>query len=401
MFGKSCGKTLTTSFLVAGTCVGGGILGLPVESGSMGFGWALVVLLFSWAFMTLTALLYAEASLWMKEEGAHVVTIAKHLLGRTGEWIAVAFYVFMAYATLVAYNAGGSLLVHNIFQSAFDLALTQPISATIYACVFGSTLYLGVRLLGWLNALFVVCMIVAYLGLVTIGFQDLKLALLRHGNMSQIYIVLPLMITSFSFQMIVPSLALYVDHDKKVLTRSIVYGTSMAAIAYGLWLFVVLGIVPVDGEHGLAHALQEGKAATESLKFYTQSTFLPKFAEFFAFFAITTSYFGIALGLFDFLSDLTKIQKKGWGKLILGLLVFVPTLYGTISFPNAFLSALDVTGGLGDSILNGIIPVLMVWIGRYVIGYKDSYKLWGGRPLLVLLFLCSLLIITVQIFKFF
>lgn len=400
--GKSAAaKTIAATGLVGGTCVGGGILALPVETGWIGLWPAILVLLASWLFMTLTALLYAEASLWMHEDDAHVVTMSKHLLGRFGEYIAIILYLFMGYASLVAYNSGGSILIVNFVNVISDYGLARWEACIIFAVIFGSVLYLGSKILGWINSAFVIGLIVAYFSMVTIGIGEIQTTLYNRFAWKGMYSILPLMITSFSFQMIVPSLALYLDHDAKALKRSIMWGTCIPAAAYLLWLVVVLGVVPNEGAHGLAHALKQGVAATESLKYFTQSRWLASFAEYFAFFAIVTSYLGIALGLYDFLSDLTKIQKKGWGKFILGLLVFVPTLYFTVIFPNAFLTALDITGGLGDSLLNGVIPVLMVWIGRYCIGYESELKLGGGRFVLFLLFTFSLVILTSQIVKFF
>ena len=394
------GKTLIATCLIGGTCIGGGILALPVETGWLGLWPAIAVLVFSWAFMTLTGLLYAEASLWMKEKDAHVVTMSKHLLGRFGEYVAVLLYLFMGYASLVAYNSGGSVLIVNFVNSISDWGVTRWEACIIFAFIFGSVLYLGSKILGWINTAFVVGLIVAYIGMVTIGIGEVQIALYDRFHWDGMYFILPLMITSFSFQMIVPSIALYVEHDAKALRRAVSWGTCLPAVAYLLWLVVVLGVVPNEGNHGLAEALKDGLAATESLKFFTKSRWLASFAEYFAFFAIVTSYLGIGLGLYDFLSDLTKIKKKGWGKFILGLLVFLPTLYFTVIFPNAFLSALDITGGLGDSLLNGVIPVLMVWIGRYYVGYESEIKVPGGRFSLIILFLCSLLILGTQIVKF-
>ena len=97
---------------------------------------------------------------------------------------------------------------------------------------------------------------------------------------------------------------------------------------------------------------------------------------------------GIALGLFDFLADGLKIKKTGTGNVILGLLIVIPTLICSTYFERAFLVALDTSGGFGDSILNGMIPVLMVWIGRYHLGMGEDGGTWlpGGKPVLALLF---------------
>jgi len=160
-----------------------------------------------------------------------------------------------------------------------------------------------------------------------------------------------------------------------------------------------MGIVPITGEMGLADALEKGSIATESLKYYTKTPIIATLAEFFAIFAIVTSYLGIGLGLYDFLADLTKIKKKGLGKLFLGLLVIIPTLYFSVLFPGAFLFALDITGGFGDSLLNGVIPVLMVWMGRYAIGHKGEYTFVGGKVTLSILFITSFAIFGIQLLK--
>ena len=392
-------KVVSASFLVAGACIGGGILGVPVEAGRLGFFPSAVMLLLSWLFMTLTAFLYGEAALWMEEENAHVVSIAKHLLGRWGEWIAVLLYIFIGYASLVAYNSGGSQLIGHLFHGIFGVALSPILGAILYAVVFGSVFYFGAKILGAINTALMVGLIISYLMMTFLGIGGVKETLLQRSSWEGFYAVVPLMITSFSFQMIVPSVALYLDKDREDLKATLVFGATLALIFYLLWIFVVMGTVPNEGKNGLQEALENSQVATSSLRVYAHKNIIAVLGEWFAFFAITTSYLGIGLGLFDFLADLIGVQKKGLGKLVLGLLVVLPTLYITMTYPNTFLAALDITGGLGDSILNGVIPVLMVWMGRYVIGYKSDFQLFGGRSMLVVLLLASFSIIASQILK--
>lgn len=392
-------KVLSASLLIGGACIGGGILGVPVEAGSLGFFPSAVILLSSWLFMTLTAFLYAEASLWMEEKNAHIVTITSHLLGRWGEAIAVMWYIFIGYASLIAYNAGGAQLIGYMSEGLFSVFLSPLLSAVVYAALFGSVFYFGARVVGLINMILMAGLILSYILLISLGLEGIQYPLLGRASWSGFYTVIPLMVTSFSFQMIVPSIALYVDKDPKSLKYTLIMGTTLALIFYLLWIFVVMGTVPNEGKYGLKEALENGQVATASLKIFAHKRVIAVLGEYFAFFAISTSYLGIGLGLFDFLADLFQIEKKGNGKLILGLLVVLPTLYITMTFPGIFLVALDVTGGFGDSILNGVIPVLLIWMGRYVIGYKSELKLIGGKTMLTLLFLCSLSIITAQVLK--
>ena len=73
----------------------------------------------------------------------------------------------------------------------------------------------------------------------------------------------------------------------------------------------------------------------------------------------------------------------------------------TLIYPKAFIAALDITGGLGDTVLNGVLPALMVWVGCYKIGYEDKRLFFGGRPLLVLLIAFAVFVFTMQVVQFF
>lgn len=158
-----------------------------------------------------------------------------------------------------------------------------------------------------------------------------------------------------------------------------------------------MGIVPVSGENSLTAALEQGKPATQFLREHVEGIFVAQIAEFFAFFAIVTSFLGMALGLFDFLADGLGIPKRGWGNAFLGFLIVAPTLLFAVRFERIFLLALDSSGGFGDTILNGMIPVLMVWMGRYRLGYKGVQQIPGGKPALAIVFAFFVLCLGVKI----
>jgi tyrosine-specific transport protein len=168
-------------------------------------------------------------------------------------------------------------------------------------------------------------------------------------------------------------------------------------IIYIIWQWLVLGIVPLEGEHGLVIALERGEPATQYLKHHAGVGIVSYIAEYFAFFAIVTSFLGMALGLFDFLSDGLSIKKKGFGQVTLALLIGIPTLLFAVYYERAFLVALDSTGGYGDSILNGIMPVLMVWVGRYRMQLTSSFRVPGGKGLLSVVFLFFLSVLVLEI----
>lgn len=387
---------ISAMFLVGGTCIGGGMLALPIATGISGLLPSFVIMTICWLAMTATALLLLEATLWM-EEGVHVITITSRILGAPGRIVAWILYLFICYASIVAYTAGGGVQIASVLNHYFDITISKHVGSVLFILVFGLIIYIGAKTVGWVNTVVFVAMIVAYILLVGMGIDEINPQLLTNRRWETTLLGLPLLLTAFSFQTMVPSLTPYLKKHAKYLRIAIIGGTFIAFLVYAIWQTLILGIVPLEGPNGLAEALAKGEPATQFLKEHVDGYWVALVAEYFAFFAIITSFFGIALGLYDFLSDGLHIKKEGMGKVILGLLIVLPTILFATQFERIFLLALDTSGGYGDTILNGIIPVLIVWVGRYRMGYKDHIQLPGGRIMLTVVFTFFTLALILEI----
>lgn len=392
------GRLTAAIFLVAGTCTGGGMLALPVATGISGFFPSLIMMLFCWLAMTASALLLLEVNLWMKE-GAHVITMASTILGPVGKIVSWCVYLFICYASIVAYTAAGGSLVINGVQGLLGFEISKELGCFLFIMFFGGVIYLGSRIVGRVNTILFVAMIVAYFALIGTGVTEVRGELLTYAYWPTSFLAIPLLLTTFSFQTMLPSLTPYLKRNVWALRCAIIGGTTTTFVVYVIWQWMVLGIVPVHGPNSLIKALEAGEPITQFLREHVQSGWVSIFAEYFAFFALVTSFLGIALGLFDFLSDGLKIRNEGKGKVILSLLIIVPTFIFAAYFERIFLLALDTSGGFGDSILNGLMPVLMVWIGRYILKFPDEHRTPGGKLLLILVavFFASALILEVLV----
>lgn len=375
-------NTISAMFLVAGTCIGGGMLALPIATGVNGFFPSIAVMTICWFTMTTSALLLLEASLWLKE-GAHVISMSSKLLGPFAKWVAWITYLFICYASLVAYTAGGGLQISDLFQNYFNILVSNEMGCLLFVLLFGGVTYFGSQVIGRVNAILFVSMIAAFVLLIGMGSTEMKPSLLMHRKWGGAYIALPLLLTGFSFQTMVPSLTPILKRNPSALRLAVVGGTTLTFLIYTVWQAFILGIVPVGGEDGLFVALQKGLPATIFLREHVDSVWISQVAEFFAFFAMVTSFLGLSLGLYDFLSDGLNIKNKGFGHIKLAALVLIPTFICAAKYERAFLLALDSTGGFGDTVLSGFLPVLMVWVGRYKLGYQNSFRIPGGKPLLV------------------
>lgn len=381
------GSILSALFLVAGTCIGGGMLALPVATGISGFIPSIAVMIICWLAMTFTALLLLEVSMWM-EEGVHMISMTSRILGVPGKVVSWLLYLFICYASLVAYTAGGGIQIAAAAGEYFGFQFSKQWGAVFFILIFGGVIFLGNRVVGRVNAVLFIAMILAYVALVGIGIPEVNPNLLLNENWSASLIALPLLLTAFSFQTMVPSLTSYLKRNVKALRIAVLGGTFLAFMIYAIWQSLILGIVPVEGPNGLAEALRLGEPATQFLREHVNKEWIYQIAEYFAFFAIITSFLGIAFGLYDFLSDGLGIKKEGIGPFILGALIVIPTIIFATQFERIFLVALETSGGFGDTILNGMIPIIMVWIGRYKLGMDkgETFKVAGGKSLLVIAF---------------
>lgn len=387
----------TAVLLITGTCIGGGMLALPVQTAGSGFVLSLFNILISWAFMAFTGLLLVEASLFIKKQ-AHFSSLSRILLGHGMKMVAVLVYLFMNYASLIAYVAGGAVLMQQWALQGFAVDISYPVACIVFSCLFGFVLFLGANIVGRLNFVFVIVLAMSYLALVSFGLKGICLDyLVFKPAYKQAIGSIPLILASFSYQMVVPSVCSLLHYEPKALKKVILYGTAIPCVIYLLWLFMVHGLVSYEGNYGLKEAYNQGHSATLGLKYSLGSKLLGAFADLFAFLAVVTSYWGLSLALFDFLKDCFKELKIFISLNFVILLTIIPTVIVAIFFPKALLQCLDISGGYGDTLLAGIIPVLMVYVGRYKKQLDSSYKAPFGKSGLYVTALFFLMILIKEI----
>ena len=387
-------RILNASMLIAGTCIGGGMLALPISSSPIGFFPAILVMLVCSIFMTLTGLLYLEATLWMKKN-SHLDTLSIELLSKSWRVICTVTYIFVCYASIVAYMSGGGKQLTFVINEVFKTSLESWQGIFLFSSIFGTVFLLNKFIIEKVNTILFVSMILSYVMLIAYSGNALETNLVLRQNWNgHLFYAFPLMLTTFSFPGIVPTISPYLNSDPKSIRLAIVSGTTITFIVYFIWLLIIFGSIPHSGPFGLIEAFTKDIPITECLHYALNNPHISVAAQFFAFFAITTSFLGISLSLFDFLTDSLKHRvKKNWDQLFFYSIIFGPCLIFSIYFERAFISALEISGGVGDAILSGIIPVIMIWQGRYIQKRQRNYQVWGGKPLLIILlvFSCSIL----------
>lgn len=352
---KQKGSIFGATLLITGCCIGAGMLGMPVVTREAGFSPSVLVFLFSWLFMTTSALVLLEVALWFPSE-TNMAEMAKKYLGRSGEWITFSLMIFLMYALMTAYSSGSGQLLSDFTQGA----ISPRTGSLSFALVLLVALGIGTRALDFLNRFFVLFLALSYLALVYFGLPEISFTNLKHANFSLAIDSLPLIIIAFGFQNIVPSLVRYLDRDAKKIRTSIILGSLIPLVIYLLWEMIILGLIPQDFE-----GLDEAQIATSLIRIAAGGhEVVILLAEAFAFFAITTSFIGNALSIRDFLSDQWGGAKSQKRLFLFALAAVVPPVIFAFIYPDIFISALVVAGGFSAIVLFGLIPAVICIQGR-------------------------------------
>lgn len=390
---RSSGNTISAAFLVAGTCVGAGMLALPLVTSHAGFWPAMAVNGLCWLFMLATGLLFLEATLWM-EDGANVLSMASRFFGPIGKVVCGICFLFLYYCLMVAYTAGGAPLLTGFLSSVFGLSLGHVSGCVIFALLFGLVVLLGVRAIDRVNILLMAGLVISYCLMLGAGFSEVQSSLLSRQNWTLSLLALPTLFSAYGYHNIIPSLSTYLNRDERKLRFGILIGTFLPLLGYALWQCLVIGAIP---EQTLRNAAETGTPIGHLLQ-GLPNPWIGHLALFFSFFAIVTSALGVGMSMIDFLADGMRLQHRtGWRRLFLCALVFAPPVFFALANPKIFLDALAYAGGFGEAILNGLFPIGMVWIGRYVRGLPSAYRLPGGRLILLVLLGVTLVVVGLEI----
>lgn len=380
-------KTTSATLLIAGTTIGAGMLGIPLVSAKAGFIPAAAITLVAWLFMFVTGLLYLEVTLWMRK-GSNVLSMANRFLGRRGKILAGAVYLFLYYCLMVAYFAVGAPILIPIL----GLKISN-LGYFLYGVIFAGLVAIGLRVIDKLNYVLCLAMFLCYLWLFRVGFSEVSSENLLTIDSSQVFWAAPVLFSAFGYHNIIPSLTYHFERDYRLMRRSIFFGTSIACIVYLAWQWFIIGIVPLSA---IEEALAQGKASTAALQMLN-APWIMRAGELFALFAVITSMLGVAFSLVDFLGDGLKVNaQKPWVRCALSTLVFLPPFLFTAIDPKIFMLAIGFAGGFGEAFLNGLLPVSMVWVGKYREKLSLNVPFFGRRAFLFLLFALGLSVMILE-----
>lgn len=363
--------------LIAGTTIGAAMLALPLATGLGGFFNALILFTFMWLMMLWVGYLMLEVNL-AYEGDINFITMVRNTLGKTGAGVMWVVYLMLFYALLAAYIAGSGPIFLDGIEDLVGISMpaaTGPFWILLLFCPF---LYAGLKAVDLINRVLMVAMGLAFVVMVGLLTGHLEPTLLTYSDSSYTFVALSVVITSFGYHVIIPSLTVYLERDVKAIKKCIMIGSLLPFIIYFIWELVILGTLPIEGAFGIQDILSKGITVSKALNHVLGNPIVAHFVMLFSICAIVTSFLGVAAGLIDFLKDGLNVEDNPNGHLGVFALAFLPPLGFAVFFPQGFMLALEWAGVL-VAILLGFFPILMVWSLRYVKKIPTSYQALGNK----------------------
>ena len=242
---------------------------------------------------------------------------------------------------------------------------------------------------------------ISYIIIVLAIIPFIKSTNLRNNHNISIHInTIMVMITSFGYAIIIPTLRSYFKSNIKQLKKVVWIGSAIPLIIYILWIAVIQGLIPKLGENGLlyiAKSQQTNATLMKSISIFINTSWISIIANIFISICAITSLLGVSLCLTDFIADGCNLNKKlKKHNRFIYLITFAPPTIIVLFAPGIFINALGYAG-ICCILLLVILPIVMSLSRKYIRKSHSSYIAPGGS-ILKILFLTVALIILILLF---
>ncbi len=388
-------KLLLGILLIAGTAMGGGMIGLPIFAGLGGFLPAFLLTTLVWVCVLACSYYYLELTLSLPD-GANVLSFTEHYSGKLGKiFVGIPFFLFY-FCVIVSYPAICVPILIELIKISFGMTIPIIWGYVLAGGAFALVIAFGLRASLNLNILLMTGFFITFFLSIFHAQSHVQPKLLAHQDWTFTLLAAPVLFTSFSFCYNIPTLATFLNRDVKAIKTAIFVGLLIIYLCYVVWEVITIGTW-TQGE--IWAAFERGDAVSEGIKLIRQIPWFGKTTLFFTFFAIITSVLGVGVSFIDGISDGLKwspSERLGWRRLILTLIIFVIALFLAYLFPTLFFEILGYGGGFGFILTTAVFPIVYTWKARYMPNSPVIPIVPGGRLTLFVLLILVLYTMYIQ-----
>ncbi|UOE86027.1 amino acid permease [Vibrio splendidus] len=373
-----------SSLIIAGTALGAGMLAIPMVLAQFGLLYGTLLMVLICFGTTYAALLLLEATI-KAGGGLGLNSIARKTLGKQGQLLTNGLLYALLICLLMAYILGAGDLLSKLLSN-FGVELTATTSQVVFTLLAGAVVASGTGVIDKLNrALFFVMLASLFATMVFLApsmTQENLMQVTSHDHVDLIK-TSAILFTSFGFMVVIPTLVSY-NHKAtdKQLRNMVIVGSLIPLVCYLCWLFAVVGNLSEEQFRSFKN-VSDLMAAFEA-----QSPWVGNVLSTFTGLALLTSFFGVAMSLFNQNKDMFNQNTA-----VTYCISFILPLAGSLLAADKFLQVLNYAGII-LVFLAVFVPLVMVHKQRFMKVAEDRYSAEGGRPMMLfsLLFGCFLLI---------
>lgn len=360
-------KQIGAILLVAGTCIGSGMIALPLVLAKIGIIPSLLLMGLTWFIMYYTSLINLELNL-QAGQGLPLGSLGKFFSGKKAELIGTISLKLLSYALIAVFIYGGSSIFQELLVSKFEVEYSFHSIATSYVFITILLLLLPIRFIDYFNRLLfvglilVIAILLAGLAL-TVNWSELPLFSEQYKAPSVWIALVPVVFTSFGFQVIFHTLTNYCNQDVKMLKRAFLWGSLIPACVYIVWTCSLLSVIYQNNSQFYQQMVAEKVEVGELIQVLSRIAEWPSIKLliwWISLLAIATSVLGVSVGLCDSFRSLLskKVSNHGVRHVLASVITILPAYLIVIYVPNAFISVL----GLAGMILAVIAILLPVYL---------------------------------------
>lgn len=342
-------EVIEAIFILIGTIIGAGILGIPYVISQAGYFTGLLVILLLGLSIMFTYLCLGEVIL--RTKGTHQLTgYAEKYLGKTGKFLTALTMIGGINGALIIYLIGEGQSLSALFGGP------SLIYSLLFFLLISIIIFLGIRVLGTSETILAGSLLFVVFIMMLFSIKQVNLSNLSGFSLKNILLPYGVVLFALLGAAAIPEMNEIIKNNKKSLKKAIFIGCLIPIIVYIIFTTVTIAVTGADTTEIATIGL--GKYLGESFNI---------FGNLYAVFAMATSFIALAIALVEMYHYDYKLDKN----LSFVLTCFIPLilfLMGIREFTNtiAFIGA--VTGGV-----ELILIILMWWASKKKSERKPEY----------------------------
>lgn len=141
-------KLLGGIFLIAGTSIGAGMIGIPIKILGISFNTSIIIFLLSWFIIFIASIAMLEISFWFNNN-ENIMSITKNIYGKKHAAIISTLYILFFYSLIIAYISGSCSMISDTSNYKSNIIIKL-----IFIVPFFLINFYGITLIDKINKVF-------------------------------------------------------------------------------------------------------------------------------------------------------------------------------------------------------------------------------------------------------